>query len=185
MSESEPKSILRTHDYRATLTFASAPFFWSYDGHECPSYIRIDVPTSLITVRNLVGRTRPKLLPTILSAVCGCVLMTSMVSIVLTDTRLSDGFWPRDIGEEVVKAFGGTTDFRSGGAPQIELSWLSVMGRLAAMLISSAAVAVLWTQLRSANHAAPRTSQQILSAFQTAITAISRPWLNRLPGQSF
>jgi len=99
-----------------------------------------------------------------------------MVWTVLTDPRLSDGFWPRDIGAGVVKAFGGTVDFRSAGAPQIELSWLSVLVRVAAMLISGATVAALWTQLRSTNHAAKRTSQQILSAFQTAITAISRPW---------
>ena len=123
-----------------------------------------------------MGRSRAKSSPTILSAVCGCILMSSMVWIVLTDTRLSDGFWPRDIGAGVVKAFGGTADLRSVGAAKIELSWLSVLIRLAAMLISGATVAVLWTQLRSQNHAGQRTYQQILSAFQSAITAISRPW---------
>ena len=123
-----------------------------------------------------MGRSRAKSLPTILSATFGCVLMSSMVWIVLTEPRLSDGFWPRDIGAGVVKAFGGTSDFRAAGAPRIELSWLSVVIRLAAMLISGATVAVIWTRLRSTNHAAQRTSQLTRSAFQSAIAAISRPW---------
>ena len=126
--------------------------------------------------------------------------MSSMVWIVLTDLRLSDGFWPRDIGEGVVKAFGGTSDFQTAGAPRIELSWMSVLVRLAAMLISGATIAVFRTQLGSTHHAAERTrertvstvlitpradaqrlakqrtSQTIVSTFLSAIPAISRPW---------
>ncbi len=123
-----------------------------------------------------------------------------MVWTVLTEPRLSDGFWPRDIGAGVVKAFGGTADFRAAGAPRIELSWLSVVIRLAAMLILGATVAVIWTRLRSTNHseqrtsqrivstllitpradaqrlAKPQTSQGIVSIFLSAIAAISQPW---------
>ena len=123
-----------------------------------------------------MGRSRAKSLPTILSATFGCVLMSSMVWIVLTEPRLSDGFWPLDIGAGVVKAFGGTADFRAAGVPRIELSWLSVVIRLAAMLMLGATVAVIWTRLRSTKHAAQRTSQRTRSAFPSAIAAISQPW---------
>ena len=119
-----------------------------------------------------MGLSRAKPLPTILSAVCGCVLLSSMIWIVLTEPRLSDGFWPRDIGAGVVKAFGGKVDLRYASAPRIELSWSSVLVRLAAILISGASVATIWTRLRSNNHAGQRTYQQFLSA----MTAISRPW---------
>ena len=147
-----------------------------------------------------MARSRADSLPTILSAVCGCVLVSSMVWIVLTDVRLSDGFWPRDIGEGVVKAFGGTVDFRSASTPQIELSWLSVLVRFAAMLILTATVAVFWTQSPLTHYAAQRanqrvessllvtpradaqrrakqrTSQGIVPIFLAAMKAISRPW---------
>lgn len=54
----------------------------------------------------------------------------------------------------MVQACGGTTDFRFAADPQIELSWLSVVVRLAALLILGATVSVSWTQLRATPHAA-------------------------------
>ena len=106
-----------------------------------------------------MGRTRSKLVAAIWSAVCGSVLMSGMVWTVLTEPRLSAGFWPRDIGKVVVQACGGTTDFRFAADPQIELSWLSVVVRLAALLILGATVSVSWTQLRATPHAARRISE--------------------------
>ncbi|MCX7389288.1 MAG: DUF2079 domain-containing protein [Planctomycetales bacterium] len=123
-----------------------------------------------------MGRTRSKLVAAIWSAVCGSVLMSGMVWTVLTEPRLSAGFWPRDIGKVVVQACGGTTDFRFAADPQIELSWLSVVVRLAALLILGATVSVSWTQLRATPHAARRKSQRIVTVFLSTIVAISRPW---------
>ncbi len=123
-----------------------------------------------------MGRVRSKLLPTILSAVGSCVLMSSMVWIVLTEPRLSDGFWPRDIGAGVVKAFGGTAVYQQIGDPQIELSWLSVVMRLTAVLMLAGTAAFIWTRLRSSHSAAQKNGQRSVSVFLSAITAISRPW---------
>ena len=120
-----------------------------------------------------MGRTRSKLVAAIWSAVCGSVLMSGMVWTVLTEPRLSAGFWPRDIGKVVVQACGGTTDFRFAADPQIELSWLSVVVRLAALLILGATVSVSWTQLRATPHAARRKSQRIVTVFLSTIVAIS------------
>ncbi|MEJ7595083.1 MAG: DUF2079 domain-containing protein [Planctomycetaceae bacterium] len=112
-----------------------------------------------------------------MSAVFGCVLMSSMIWIVLTEPRLSDGFWPRDIGQGVVRAFGGIADFRLADAAQIELSWLSVAVRLTAVLMLAATASLIWTQLRAKNHSNRDSGQRVLPVFLTAIRGVSRPWL--------
>ena len=135
-----------------------------------------DVPLPLVTVRNLVGRTRSKAFPGILMTVCGCVFLSSMIWIVLTEPRLSDGFWPRDIGQSVVNSCGGTVDFGVAGDVRIKLSWLSVVVRLATVLVFGATAAGVWTVLRSSKHAGQRTSRGFVAAFLSTIKAISQPW---------
>ena len=124
-----------------------------------------------------MGSPRSTLWPTVLCAVCGCVLMSSMIWIVLTEPRLSDGFWPRDIGQGVVRAFGGMADSRLADGAPIKLSWLSVAVRLTAVLMLAATASLIWTRLRARNHGPGKTGQRVLPVFLPAIRAVSRPWL--------
>lgn len=110
-------------------------------------------------------------------AVCGSVLISSMVWTVLTEPRLNDAFWPRDIGDHVVAAFGGTVDVRAAGDRHIELAWISVVVRFAAMLTLAATAVGLWTSIRSGESARKGARSRFIAGFMTATTAIARPWI--------
>jgi len=122
-------------------------------------------------------QSRSRALPTTLTAIGGCVLISSMAWIVLTETQLSDGFWPRDIGQSVVSAFGGSLDVRFVGERRIELSWLSVFLRFAAGLVFAATAFSAWNARRSVNPAASSYTGRFKIAFLSVVTEISRPWL--------
>ncbi len=128
-----------------------------------------------------MGRLRSKTSSTILTVLFGSVLMSSMIWLVLSDVRLSGGFWPRDIGQRVSAAFGATTN--SGQAEttrtsvaQNELTWLAVAVRLAALLVGSALISGVWAVLRPYHDSGKRARRGFESAFQSAIFLISRPW---------
>ncbi len=124
-----------------------------------------------------MGHTRSKTSQTILMAVCGCLLVSSMAWIVLTEPQLSDGFWPQDIGESVVSAFGGIVDSRLAGEKRIELPWLSVIGRFAAVSVLAATMVSVWSLRQPTNPEARGAGRRFTEGFLSATAAISRPWL--------
>jgi uncharacterized membrane protein len=111
----------------------------------------------------------------------GSVFMSSMIWLVLSETRLSGGLWPQDIGLRVTAAFGAAVDSSQPGAmrtdvTQTQLSWLSVAVRLAAMLVCSSLISGVWAVLRPSHDPVQRARRRFESAFQSAILLISRPW---------
>ena len=105
------------------------------------------------------------------------LLQASMIWVILTEIRLSDGFWPQDIGRSVIAAFGGTVKLGTPGRPQIELSWVSVAGRLAVLLIFAGAIAAGISLRGSRTPATTLSRRRFGSALQLSINVISRPWL--------
>ncbi|MCA9009974.1 MAG: DUF2079 domain-containing protein, partial [Planctomycetaceae bacterium] len=95
----------------------------------------------------------------------------------LTEPRLNDAFWPRDIGDRVVAAFGGTADVRVAGDRRIELGWISVVLRFGATLILAATANGLWASRRSGELAGTGVSSRFVSGFISTMTAIARPWI--------
>lgn len=128
-----------------------------------------------------MGRLRSKTISTILTVLFGSMLMSSMIWLVLSDERLSGGFWPRDIGQRVSAAFGATPNSgqtettRATVAPN-ELTWLAVAVRLAALLVCSALISGIWAVLRPSHDPGQRARRRFESAFQSAMFLISRPW---------
>lgn len=128
-----------------------------------------------------MGRLRSKASSTILTVLFGGVFMSSMIWLVLSDSRLSGGFWPQDIGQRISAAFGATVDSSQPGAirtsvTQTQLSWLSVAVRLAALLVCSSLISGVGAVLRPSHDPGQRARRRFESAFQSAILLISRPW---------
>lgn len=128
-----------------------------------------------------MGRLRSKTSSTILTVLFGSVLMSTMIWLVLSDSRLSGGFWPKDIGERVSAAFGANPD--SGphatmrpGATAADLSWLSVAVRLSGLLVCSALISGVWAVLRPSSYPGKRARRRFGTALQSAMFLISRPW---------
>ena len=129
-----------------------------------------------------MGRLRSKTSSTVLTLLFGGVFMSSMIWLVLSDSRLNGGFWPKDIGLHVSAAFGGTAGSGQTGTPrngvtQTELSWLSVAVRLAGLLVFSALISGVWAVLRPSHYPGKRARRRFESGFQSATSLISRPWL--------
>ena len=120
---------------------------------------------------------RLKTTPALLLAGIGFLMQASMIWVILTEIRLSDGFWPADIGSHVVSAFGGTVNSAILDYPKIELSWLSVAIRLAIMLASAAVIAAGIALCRSRMLTTPPFRRTFVSAWWLSIAAITRPWL--------
>ncbi|MEZ6034178.1 MAG: DUF2079 domain-containing protein [Planctomycetaceae bacterium] len=110
-------------------------------------------------------------------AVCGCLLISSMVWTVLTEPRLNDAFWPRASGDYVAAALGGTYEVRVAGDRRIELGWISVVLRFGAGLILAATATGLWASRRSGEWAGTGVSSRFISGFMSTTTAIARPWM--------
>ena len=123
-----------------------------------------------------MGRLRSETTSTILAALFGTLLMSSMVWLVLTETRLNDGLWPKDTGECVAAAFGATAETGSAGGKRFELSWLSVAMRLVGTLVFGAIAAGIWAMLHPSHHPDRRRSRRFQLASRSAISLISRPW---------
>jgi uncharacterized membrane protein len=127
-------------------------------------------------VENLVGRIHSKTLPKLLIALINCLLISSMTWIVLTESQLSAGFWPQDVGQHVLSLFGGTVDARFASESRVELAWLSVFTRFAAGLIAVAAAFSAWNGQQSANIKAERAGGRFKRSFPALVEAISKPW---------
>lgn len=102
--------------------------------------------------------------------------MSSMVWLVLTETRLNAGLWPVNIGETVVAAFGGTTEAGGVGGKRFELSLLSVVIRLCGLLVFSGIAAGIWAMLHPSHYPGRRRYRRFQLASQSAVFLVSRPW---------
>ena len=121
-------------------------------------------------------RFRSKTSSTILAVLFGSVLTSSLIWLVLSDRRLSGGFWPQDIGQRISAAFGATVDSSPGGGTRMELSWMSVAVRLTGMLVCSSFVSGVWAILHPSQYRGKRARRRFESGFQSAMFLISRPW---------
>ena len=121
-------------------------------------------------------RFRSKTSSTILAVLFGSVLTSSLIWLVLSDRRLSGGFWPQDIGQRISAAFGATVDSSPGGGTRTELSWMSVAVRLTGMLVCSSFVSGVWAILHPSQYRGKRARRRFESGFQSAMFLISRPW---------
>lgn len=98
-----------------------------------------------------------------------------MLWVILSEPQVGNGFWPRDVGKSVVSAFGGTTQSTLSGQSNVDLSWLSVVLRLAILFVLAAAISAWISFQRSQNEPRLRSSNSFVSKWRSSIVAILSP----------